>query len=185
MGVFDIEGLKKAKKDKNEVIEWCVDAVSDFLSAARASGLDFPAVKYKGKVWSSISTNEANVTYSEKGFPFTTKWIGYYVILSANVMPDQYANDLYGVVVTVTNGYIYVKNERASSRQAGELIADVCGYNLAVAQELFQAALLGNPWSVNYAIEQAKNAEHPNITVRGNHNTVGGRDVYLFGKEDE
>lgn len=177
MGVFDIDKLKASNDNRAEVREWCIQAANEFFDTAQELGTR-PFARNSKYSYSEL-TNRRNATKTEWD-PLPVTVVEFYVIMLSSRFDNVLLNEDYSTAVALSNGQLYFNGHKSNPREVGAAIADVCGYIKEIAEELFTSALHGKPWDVKYAIEQQRKYNDPKISVDGNNNVVGGRDVTHF-----
>jgi hypothetical protein len=121
-----------------------------------------------------------NVTRKEWVGLARRHWADIYVLLvGSEDWDDDCLQYIHGACIT-SNGSFYLNDKLSSAQNIGKHIAYHCGYIQEIAEQCLYDALKREPWSEEYANEQAENYNSPKISVNGNENVVGGHTATRF-----
>lgn len=181
MGIFNLDELKSSNRDRNEVTQWCIEATEEFFDVAKE--LETPPFTRNSKYSYSPLTRPNNATKTVRDLSislFPIKVVEFYVIMFSSKFDSDTLNEDFSASVALKDGTLYFDGHKSNAREIGRAIADICGYEKDIAEELFKSALHGEPWDVAYAIEQREKNKDPRVSIDGDNNIVGGRDVTKF-----
>lgn len=178
MRIFDLDELKSFHRDRDEVTRWCIEATKEFFGTAK----ELKTIPFTRDCKYSYGplTNKRNVTKTIPQFPFKIQIVEFYVIILSSNSTRHIVNEEFSASVALKDGSLYFNGHKSDACEIGMFIADVCSYDQEIAKELFKSALHGEPWDVAYAIERSEKNRDPRISIDGDNNIVGGRDVTKF-----
>lgn len=111
-------------------------------------------------------------------------WNTYLIELFRNFYTSKFdsniLNEDYSASVALKDGTLYFDGHKSNATEIGIFIAEICGYEKNIAEELFKSALRGEPWDVLYAVKQREKNNNPKVSIHGDNNIVSGRDVTKF-----
>lgn len=179
--IFNLDELKSYNRNSNEVTEWCIQATKEFFkTAAELETFIFTRnIKYSH----SPLTNKQNITKTVHDFSISLlpiKIVEFYVIMLSSKFDSNILNEDYSASVALKDGMLYFDGHKSNATEIGTFIAEICGYEKNIAEELFKSALCGEPWDVLYAVKQCEKNNNPKVSIHGDNNIVSGRDVTKF-----
>ena len=181
LGIFNLDELKSSDLDRYEVTQWCIQATSEFFDTAKE--FDTAPFTRNFKYSHSPLTNKQNVTKTVHDLSISLlpiKIVEFYVIMLSSRFDSHVLNEDYSASIAFKDGTLYFDGHKSNAKEIGIFIADICGYEKGIAEELFKSALLGKPWDFLYAIEQREKNKAPKVSINGDNNIVCGRDVTKF-----
>ena len=178
LGIFNLDELKSSNRDRNEVTQWCIEATKEFFDAAKE--LKTAPFTRNSKYSFSPLTNKQNITKTVHDLSISIlpmKVVEFYVIMFSSKFDSDTLNEDYSAAATLKDGTLYFDGHKSNASEIGAAIADICGYEKDIVEELFKSALHGEPWDVAYAIKQREKNKNPRVSIDGDNNIVSGRDV--------
>lgn len=154
MGVLDTDTIinKQANesKQRQECIDFCVEALGEFNDAARKVGLPFETLTVgKDMGIDNASDIPFPVEREESGGFFNHKvkeWAEFHTIVLIRHCQFDWINKLNSAVVA-KNGDCYLNRVRATPQEVAEFIATIVSDSKEDAQKLFSMALEGKPFA--------------------------------------